>query len=292
MQSCSNEESSIVTLKGIHDTIGGIQKDGSQEIEKLANSRVDVFSSDFGFSTHPNDDYRKRAELLKKILDLSHKKKIITLSYHQCRPDIEGACSFDKGVANLFFNENEWKELLSWNSPLNKKWQKQMREMGDFISILKDHKTKIYLRPYHEPNIPLFWWSNINRPENFIALWKMLYKFYVEDMKLDNIVWVWSVSYHPKYLGEISKFYPGDNWVDVLGFDIYSPGKGKEPNFSDAWEILKEIAPNKPLALSEVSRLPSKEELRKHHWLYVVPWGITMLKRDNSNMEIQKFYKD
>ncbi|MGZ3789947.1 MAG: glycoside hydrolase family 26 protein [Bacteriovorax sp.] len=288
-QSCAHEKSSL-TLKGMHDTIGGIQSEGMLEVERISNSSVKVISSDFGFSTHPNDDYRKRNDLLKKFLNLSPKMKIITLSYHQCRPDIDGPCAFGGGVANHFFNESEWDELLTWNSPLNKKWQLQMRELGEFISTLKKNGIKIYLRPYHESNIPLFWWSDIRRPDRSIALWKMLHRFYSEDMKLDNIIWVWAASFHPKHIDDLQKFYPGDEWVDVLGVDIYPPAKTSEPLFSAAWKVLKKISPNKPLALSEVSRLPSEDELKDHNWLYVVPWGISMLKRDNTLEEIRNFY--
>lgn len=293
-QGCSYQFSpttSFKTLKGMHDTIGGLQSEGGLQVEKISHTPVEVLSSDFGFSTHPNDDYRKRNDLLKKFIALGPQKKIITISYHQCRPDIEGACAFEGGVANHFFNEGEWRELLTRDSPLNKKWKIQMRELGDFISSLKKNNIKIYLRPYHESNLPLFWWSDVKHPEHSVALWRMLHDFYVNEMKLDNIVWVWSIAFHPKHISEIKKFYPGDDMVDVLGVDIYPPAKNVEPLFSSAWSLLREVSTKKPLALSEVSRLPSKEELQRHDWYYVVPWGITMLKRDNTESEIGNFYK-
>jgi mannan endo-1,4-beta-mannosidase len=279
------------TMKGMHDTIGGPQSNGLENMTKAGGHIPEVFSSDFGYSTHPNDDFRKRKDLLEKVLKLSSQVKIITLSHHQCRPDIQEPCTFNTGVANVDYNDKEWEELLKWDSPLNKRWQKQIKPLADFIGKLNEKKITLYLRPYHESNLPLFWWSNIKKPQYSIALWKMLHKHLTNDYKLSNIKWVWSISYHPKHLDNLEKFYPGDEFVDVLGFDIYPPAKDSPPNFENAWNILEKISQKKEKALTEVSRLPASQDLKKHAWLYVVPWGEVMLRKENTIEDIKSFYQ-
>lgn len=280
------------TFKGMHDTIGGPQSYGIEHIEKLSGKTPEVFSSDFGFSTHPNDDYRKRDELLAKFIALSKKVKILTLSYHQCRPDIQEPCTFNTGVANVDFTESQWNELLKWDSPLNKLWQKQIKKLAEFLLKLQEKNITVYLRPYHESNIPSFWWSDINNPKHSVGLWKMLYKHLQNDYKIKNLKWVWSLSYHQKYLTNLAAFYPGDDLVDVLGFDIYPSKKDSPPEFQNAWDLLIKISSTKAKALTEVSKLPSLKELSKNNWLYIVPWGETMLKKENSVEEIKTFYQN
>jgi len=280
-------------LKGIHDTIGGPQSDGFLYLTKTVGKNPDVLSSDFGFSTHPNDDYRKRPQLLKKIISFSasKKNKILTLSYHQCRPDIQEPCTFSSGVSNVDFTQDQWKEILTWNSPLNTLWQKQIKNLATFLLTLQEKNIIVYLRPYHESNLPLFWWADIKNPEHSIKLWKMLHRHLTDDYKLKNLKWVWSLSYHPKHIENLKQFYPGDEYVDLLGFDIYPPKRGADPNVSHAWQLLEKINNKKPKVLSEVSRLPSKMELQKYPWYYIVVWGDVMLRKENSKEEIVNFFQ-
>lgn len=278
------------SLKGMHDTIGGPQSYGLANLTKLTGKQAEVLSSDFGFSTHPNDDYRKRNILLEKFIALAPKMKILTLSYHQCRPDIQEPCTFNTGISNVDFTDKEWKELLTWDSPLNKQWQKQIQKLAIFLSKLQEKNITIYLRPYHESNIPSFWWADVKMPSHSIELWKMLHRHLTLDYKLKNIKWVWSLSYHLKYLDNLKSFYPGDEYVDVLGFDIYPANKGVQPNFKKAWDYLNSISNTKPKALTEVSRLPLLNDLDKNSWIYVIPWGENMLRKENTREEIKNFY--
>ena len=279
------------TLKGMHDTIGGSQSNGFENITKLSGKSPEVLSSDFGYSTHPNDDYRKRKELLTKFKEMGPKVKILTLSYHQCRPDIKEPCTFNTGVAAVDFSPKEWAELLTWDSPLNKLWQKQMSVLAEFLNELQKINITIYFRPYHESNIANFWWGDTKKPQHSAELWRMLHTFFTKTHKLTNLKWVWSISYHPKHLNDLKAFYPGDNYVDVLGVDIYPPKKNSPPEFAAAWNLLNAISPTKPKALTEVSQLPSSAELEKRAWQYVVPWGETMLRKENTTENIKEFYK-
>ncbi len=276
------------TLSGMHDSVGGEQSQGFQWVSEYVKREPDVWSSDFGFSTHPNDSFRLRKELVKKAILMSQKGKLITLSFHQCNPTLDEPCTFKEGVMKPL-SSKEWQELLTPNSELFLRWKKQMLVIADYLTTLQDQGVIVYFRPYHEANLPSFWWGNAS-PENFIKLWHQTYQLFTQEKKLHNLRWVFALSFHPKYWDKIQNLYPGTHYVDVLGVDIYPPTKDGQPDFLSAWEGLKKIDPNKPLALSEVSRLPSPQELQKHHWFYFVVWGKNMLLRDNNKEEILKSY--
>ena len=275
-------------IPGMHDTLGGEQSDGFKIINKLCGSNPGLWSGDFGYSTHPNDSIRLRPILIEKIRKLHSEGVLITLSWHQCNPTMEEPCTFKDGVQRLL-SEEEWQELLTEGSPLNIRWKKQMDLFAEYLKYFQDAGIPILLRPYHEANIPGFWWNNADqdRPKN---LWRQLRSYFVDHHGLKNLIWVWSVSYHPKYWDRVAEYYPGNDVVDIVGLDIYPPTKGGVPDFEGAWNVLKNIAPKKPLVLSEVSRLPSMRELKTRKWAYVVPWGKNMLFENNSVGDICSIY--
>lgn len=275
------------TLRGMHDTIGGDLADGFDVVSEMCGKRLALWSSDFGYSTHPNDSIRLRPALLEKIKALSEKNILITLSWHQCNPTLDEPCTFTEGLQQVL-SEDQWSELLTDGSPLNTKWKGQIDRLSGFLEALQAAGVTVLLRPYHEPNIPSFWWHHED-PQIFKALWNQLRSHFLEARGLKSLLWVWSVSYHPNDWNRVADYYPGDDVVDVVGLDIYPPAHDKAPDFEKAWVTLKQVAPAKPLALTEVSRLPSSHEMNVRNWAYVVPWGKSMLLRDNSLEEIKAY---
>jgi len=275
-------------LKGMHDTIGGEQANGLETVNGLTGNMVDIWSSDFGFSVEPNDSFRRREDLIAKAQFYHRQGTLITLSYHQCNPKIDEPCSFAAGVTSADLSSIEWRELLTDNTALNKRWKVQMDKIASYLKQLESVGVRVLFRPYHEANIPGFWWAS--NPEVSKQLWIQLYSYFQNHHKLKNMLWVWSVSYHPKYWENVAKFYPGDQYVDVVGVDIYPPAKKVAPDFSVAWSTLRGIAPKKILALTEVSVLPSISELESGRWAYFVPWGKNMLVGSNSKSTIKQIF--
>lgn len=276
-------------LPGMHDTAGGEQKDGFQAVSQLCGAQPQLWSTDFGFSSTANDTIERRGEFLNKARTLYRQNVLITISWHQCNPTIDEPCNFLGGVANTSLEADQWRELLTDGSPLNLRWKRQMDRLAFYLKELQKNDIPVLFRPYHEANIYSFWWGNTD-PAYFKALWRQLHDYYVVQHGLINLIWVWSVSYQPQWQARVSDTYPGDDFVDVVGLDIYPPAHGVEPVFSAAWNTLQQLVPGKPIALTEVSRLPSVNELLKHRWAYVVPWGKNMLFRDNSAAEICAIY--
>ncbi|MBB6091264.1 mannan endo-1,4-beta-mannosidase [Povalibacter uvarum] len=279
---------SSTTLRGMHDTLGGEQATGFAYVERACGQRPQLWSGDFGYSRHPNDHVDYRHATIGKAIMLARGGTLITLSWHQCNPVIDEPCTFTGGVQAPLTKE-QWRDLLTQGTSLHRRWQKQMNRLAVELKRLKAAGVTVMLRPYHEGNIPGFWWAS-GDAQNHKELWRQLHEYFGATLGLDNLLWVWSVSYHPKYWAHVDDYYPGDEVVDVVGVDIYPPTKEGIPAFDVAWRTLREVAPSKPLALSEVSRLPNAQELERRPWAYVVPWGVNMLRRDNPARNICDFY--
>ncbi|MDO4319607.1 MAG: glycosyl hydrolase [Bacteroidales bacterium] len=94
---------------------------------------------------------------------------------------------------------------------------------ADFIGSLTDsegHRIPVIFRPWHENSGSWFWWgSDYTTPDEYIALYRLTReRFDAKD--LDNVVWAYSPDKdltREQYLAT----YPGDEYVDILGTDIY-----------------------------------------------------------------------
>lgn len=115
-------------------------------------------------------------------------------------------------------------------------------------------------RPYHEANHNWFWWGSTASSD---ADYKTLFRFTIEYLRnkgLTNML----VCYAPGYFQNESTFmarYPGDDVVDILGFDGYygnNNGHGTDwGTLKNHLGILKSIgqAKNKPIVWAETGEL-------------------------------------
>jgi hypothetical protein len=83
----------------------------------------------------------------------------------------------------------------------------------------------IVLRFAHEMNGAWYPWSeqrNGNKKGDFVKAWKHIYEIF-ETEGARNVIWAWAPNVN-RYLRNISlsELYPGDQFVDVIGFSGYS----------------------------------------------------------------------
>jgi mannan endo-1,4-beta-mannosidase len=93
-------------------------------------------------------------------------------------------------------------------------------------------KIPVIFRPYHEHNGGWFWWGATHcTPEEYVALWRFTVE-YLRDVKgLHHVLYAYSPD---RFTGREAYLerYPGDDWVDILGFDDYYDfyGEGRTPD--------------------------------------------------------------
>ena len=110
----------------------------------------------------------------------------------------------------------------------------------------------------------------------------------VNQRKLDNLIWVYSSALkaggHGKDVEAIEyrrRFYPGDRYVDIAGIDIYINAWFGWPHYEQsayrrAWDIIRQIAPDKMHALCECQGIPDPDLMAADApvWLYCLPWYV------------------
>ena len=83
--------------------------------------------------------------------------------------------------------------------------------------------------PFHEVEGTWFWWGS-KGGEVAAKLYRKMYHYFVDELALNNLLWVWSAP--------TKEAYPGDEYVDVIGWDIYLPEK-KATDYASYYEELR-----------------------------------------------------
>nr|WP_317412757.1 glycosyl hydrolase [uncultured Solibaculum sp.] len=117
-------------------------------------------------------------------------------------------------------------------------------EVADFASTLVDPDTgkliPVIYRPWHEHNGDWFWWDTKSTTEGEI---RELFRFTVEYLRdvrgVHNFIYAFSPNGHYENEEEYLYGYPGDEYVDLLGCDVYWDVPETNPTWFD--QLIKDL---------------------------------------------------
>ena len=160
------------------------------------------------------------------------------------------------------------------------------------LTKLKEADVPVLWRPLHEAEGAWFWWG-AEGPENCKALYRLLYDKLTNEYGLDNLIWVWTGYTY----ATSADWYPGDDVVDIVGYDKYNAVDGL-PNLSSIsstfYSLVQSTDCKKMVAMSENDSIPSLENLvnDKAAWLYFCPWykNYLMSEQNNPTENLKEIY--
>lgn len=159
--------------------------------------------------------------------------------------------------------------------------------IASYLLNLQEAGIPVLWRPLHEAagntntyngGQAWFWWGN-SGPEAYKQLWKYLYDS-LKSKGVNNLIWVWTSC------GNDPDWYPGDEYVDIIGLDYYENDPEKyHLSLADEMGVLMGFTRHKILALSEAGALPSIEAMAEggDMWAYMVPWNGEYTTNPNIN---------
>lgn len=86
------------------------------------------------------------------------------------------------------------------------------------IPVFKALDFPLIYRPFHEMTGDWFWWGRLSGPENYVKLYRLTVD-YLRSAGIRNLLYCWA----PDKDADM-RYYPGDEYVDILGYDAYEPG--------------------------------------------------------------------
>ena len=184
---------------------------------------------------------------------------IVTICWHT-GPD------FASGYTESQQENIDWDEAFTPGSDTYNALIAGMDRAVPYLQELEDAGVPVLWRPFHELDGGWFWWS-YGGSENFVKLWQLMYSRYTDYWGLDNLIWVFGYSHNGM---ELEKWYPGDDYVDLIGADSYDAGAN-----ADLYEAVSEVAASgMPIVFHECGTIPTEDEMKSGSasWLYFMTW--------------------
>ena len=144
----------------------------------------------------------------------------------------------------------------------NKVFTEDLKNAAAYLKLLRDADIPVLWRSFHEAAGGWFWWGK--DAASFKSLWIAMFNYFKTE-GLDNLIWVWTTE------GNDSDWYPGDQYVDIVGRDIYNK---ETADCVSEYTSIAENYGNKIVSLSECGTvgLISEQWASGARWSWFMPW--------------------
>ncbi len=210
--------------------IDWIYPDGESDVKRVSGDYPAVCGMDLG-------DIEHRAPVNLDSVPFDHMKifvseiwsrgGVITFSWHVDNPLTGGDSwdvSSDRVVASVLPGGESHEKFKGW-----------LDNLAEFLGSLRDENgvaIPVIFRPWHEHTGSWFWWGQkLCTDEEFVTLWRFTFDYLCGEKNLHNLLFAYSssgdISDKEKYLAR----YPGDGYVDLMGFDYYQMPQAGNQSF-------------------------------------------------------------
>lgn len=234
---------------------------------------------------------------------------INTISWH-FRNVLTGGSAWDvsskKTVASMLPGGEKNELYIQYLDKLAIFLQKLKTDKGTMIPVL--------FRPFHEHTGSWFWWGkDLCTVDEYKALWRYTVNYLRETKNLHHLLYSYSTDRFAT-TEEYLERYPGDDLIDLVGFDLYDRGPGYAATLGNCAKMLAKIGAGKgkvtavteaggPIATqTEWWTDTLLETLKPYHLSYVLVWrnaynhpkekAYGPSKESPSDQNFLKFYND
>lgn len=162
-----------------------------------------------------------------------------------------------------------------------------LNKLADFMLSLKTQDGKfipVLFRPFHEHTGSWFWWGkNLCTVDEYKALWRFTVDYLRNTKNIHHLLFSYSTDRFKTEKDYLER-YPGDDLIDLVGFDLYDRGSDYPSILSNCAKLVSKIAAdkNKIGAVTEAGGPISKnaewwtkillKSIRPYDLSYVLVW--------------------
>jgi len=200
--------------------IGWVHPGGESDVKRVTGDYPAVYGMDLGDIEHRspvNLDSVPFADMKKFVSEIWSRGGVITFSWHLDNPLTGGTAwdvSSDRVVASVLPGGEKHEEFKIC-----------LDNLAEYLASLTDEQgvaIPVIFRPWHEHTGSWFWWGqNICTTEEFIALWRFTFDYLCREKNLHNLLFAYSSGGDIANAEQYLERYPGDEYVDLVGFDYY-----------------------------------------------------------------------
>lgn len=192
---------------------------GRSDIKELVGEYPAILGSDIGkieLGSEVNWAWQRFDEVRLNVQQFYRQGGIVTLSWHMNNPVDPTQPVKSKQDSTIYY--------LFSNPELMERYNKWIDAAADYLLSLKGdngEQIPILLRLFHEHTGNWFWWGKSHcTSEEYIKLWRYTVDYLRNKRQVNNILTVYCPDVYTSR-EEYLERYPGDDYVDVLGFDLY-----------------------------------------------------------------------
>jgi mannan endo-1,4-beta-mannosidase len=220
--------SSKGTMFGQQDALAyGLNADGSRwmgekgrcDVKTVTGDYPAVIGFDLGrleFDSTRNLDGVPFEDIKQAIKDTYKKGGVSTISWHFNNPVNPSKSTWDKEdstLKKLFLSKDALLRYTSW-----------LDKVAAFSKSLKGSKGElipVIFRPFHEHTGSWFWWGAGHcSPQEYVKMWRFTVDYLKNKKGVHNFIYAYSTDLFTSEEHYLER-YPGDEYVDLLGFDYY-----------------------------------------------------------------------
>ena len=244
-----------------------------------------ILGLDMGYYSQTGVDHDVTISTTEQAIAYWEKGGIVTICWHWLAPE-----KYITGTWYSAFRPEETNINLTkiMNGGDEEGLQLLMQDIDNIAQELlkmQEAGVPILWRPLHEASGGWFWWG-AEGAETYKQLYILLYETLTNDYGLNNLIWVWN--------GQDAAWYPGDEYVDIVGMDIYA---GEHVYTSQANSFLQTHSfadSNKMVVLSENGTMidPELSVRDRAMWGFFCVWSGEFVMNDNVRKTYSEQYTD
>ena len=176
-----------------------------------------------------------------------------------------GSVKYDFKAAK---NEFTLDDAVTDGTWANRFMKSDLEKIVPYLQQLQQANIPVLWRPLHEAAGKWFWWGN-GSAASYVKLWRFMYDYF-KAKGINNLIWVWTSEKAD------SDWYPGDDYVDIIGTDMYGQDGTavSAAAMADRFNTLAYRYPTKMISLTEcgtVSDVPTQWN-SDAKWSWFMPW--------------------
>ncbi len=290
---------------------GWVYEEGRSDVKDVCGDYPAVYGWELGH-LELGDAYSLDSVHFNKIQDwiktVYERGGINTISWHLRNP-LTGGSSWDvssKEVVKSILPGGEKHELFKG----------YLDQLANFMLNLKTDDGKyipILFRPFHEHTGSWFWWGkDLCSVEEYKVLWRFTVSYLQNEKNIHHLIYTYSTDRF-KTAGEYLERYPGDDIIDVMGFDLYDRGTDYPEVLKNCLATVTNLAKEKgkiatvsesggPIAKNTTWWSMVLETIRPYQFSYFLVWrnpwqpashgAFAPYKNSPDSEDFVKFYND
>lgn len=172
-----------------------------------------ILGLDVGYYSQTGIDHGADIATTEQAITCWEKGGIVTLCWHWLAPEKYITGTWYSAFRPEHVNMNLTKIMNGEDEEGMALLKQDIDNVAQELLKMQEAGVPVLWRPLHEASGGWFWWG-AEGAETYKKLYILLYDTLTNEYGLNNLIWLWN--------GQDGEWYPGDEYVDIVGIDIYA----------------------------------------------------------------------